>query len=394
MTNSKGGRPRKQSKTKSKSTRKRPYEIKVPIGKDEFGKPIRKSFYSTKSEKGAREKGEKYRERMAVQKALGSPVPGSKVNFSTIAKDYLEVYKKGHVKNNTFGGTYFHPVQRLLEEFGDMDIGEIRHTDVQKYINKIAKKYTKETIRKILHCLRAIFNIAYEDSLISRNPMPGPFDWPKTRPGKEKRVYTPEQYDRVLNFARTHPYGLDIMVLMKTGITKSELMGAKPENLLDTKQLVIAQGTTEAKDPDTGKYELICDGLKTAYRARTIPIDTELYEALKNKPRTVSFATKGGKTVTVTPEFLFYSPQGKQWRPNNWYRRRYKPFMVDMHKENSDIPILTPHELRHTLATLLNNRGVNRVTMNHLFGWRGDGMLETRYAHYDPEEARKELNLH
>lgn len=376
------------------SSKKRPFEIKLKVGEDEFGKEIRRSFYSTKSRKAAKEKGIKYIEEMAIRNAAGQPTQSHKIKFKTLAKEYLDVYKKGHVKGNTYVGTYQIPVTKyLIPEFGERDFGSIRSSEIQKYINELAKHLSKETIRKILNCLRAIFFIAYNDALITRNPMSWRFDIPKTKPRIQKHVYTKEQYDRVLAFAQAHPKGLAVMVLLKTGISRSELLGLKPDNLLDSKQLDIVQGTTEIWDPDNKHVDLSDEGLKTRYRPRTIPIDSELYEAIKNKPRKITLTRKNGERKEVMPIFLFHSPDGLQYRPSNWYHREYLPFMIDMHKANPDIPILNPHELRHTLATLLNNRGINPVILNHIFGWRGNGMLETTYAHYDPSEARKALGL-
>lgn len=370
------------------------FEIKLKVGEDEFGKAIRRSFYSTKSKKDAKEKGLRYIEETAVQNAIGPTAPKRNMKFKTLVVEYLEVYKKGHVKANTFFGTYSIPVKKyLIPEFGDRNIDTIRNTEIQKYINELAKRLSEETIRKILNCLRAIFFIAYNDCLISRNPMNWRFDIPKTKPGIVKHVYTQEQYDRVLRFAKKHPKGLAVEVLLQTGITRSELLGLKPKNLLASKQIAIVQGTTESWDPDTKKMLLSSEGLKTKYRRRTIPISTDLYNALKARC-SHPISVKKGKTIKqVIPEFIFYSPEGKEFRPNNWYSREYLPFMKAMHRENPDIPMLNPHEIRHTLATLLNNRGINPVILNHLFGWRGNGMLETRYAHYDPESARKSLNL-
>lgn len=381
-------------KANSISSGKKLFEAKMKIGTDEFGKEIRRSFYSTKSKKAAKEKGMKYIEEMAIRNVTGQPAPDCKIKFKSLAKEYLEIYKKVQVKGNTYVGTYRIPVTKyLIPEFGQRDIDNIRSTKIQKYINELARHLSKETIRKILNCLRAIFLIAYNDRWITRDPRDWKFQIPKTKPPRKKRVYSQEQYDRVLDFARTHPKGLSVMTLLKTGISRSELLGLKPENLLDTKELVIVQGTTEIWDPENKHMNLSNEGLKTKYRPRTIPIDTELYEALKHKPRKIIVHQKNGERKEVTPEFLFHSPEGRAYRPSNWYHREYLAFMRDMHKANPDIPILNPHELRHTRATLLNNRNINAVTLNHIFGWRGEGMLETTYAHYDPEKARKDLGL-
>ena len=92
------------SKPGKKITRKTLFEIKMEIGKDDFGKPIRKSFYSSKSKKEAREKGVKYREDMAIQNVLGEVHREESPKFSDLSLKWLHVYKRGNVKDNTYYG--------------------------------------------------------------------------------------------------------------------------------------------------------------------------------------------------------------------------------------------------------------------------------------------------
>lgn len=390
----KAGRPKKEA-GKPKNSRNGLFEYKATVGKDEWDRTVRKSFYSRKSKKAAKEKALKYIEDHAAEKVLGEDNSHRKVRFCNAARKWLEVYKKGHVKDNTYHGTYEVPVENhLIPYFGDKFLSEIRHTDIQQFINEKAQKYTKESVRKMYACLTAIFEIAVDDDIIRKSPARGKFDIPDIVHGAVKYAYTKEQYEKVLDFARNHPNGLDIMVLLKTGITRSELLGLRPENVLDSKELEIAQGTVSEKSTVTGHYEIVSNGLKNKYRHRIIPIDTELFEALKNKPKAVKIYGKQGKLIkTVTPEFLFFSPQGKVWSPDNWYHRVYKPFMESMHKKNPDVPMLHPHELRHTRATLWKEAGIDDFYIDRMLGWSGSVMLNTRYAHFNPDVVREMLHL-
>lgn len=378
---------------KSTKSVKRPYEYKATVGKDDFGINIRKSFYSSKSRKAAKEKALKYIEDQAIKRALGETADAletPKRKFSTIALQWLNVYKKGHVKNNTYYGTYENPVKKhLIPEFGNKEISKITHTEIQIFLNKKSKFYAEGSVRKMLACLHAIFETACEDRYISQSPAKGNFNFPKCKPSIKKHVYTKEQYDKVLALAKQDSNGcLDVWVLLETGISRSELLGIRFDNLHENKVLEIAQGTVEQKSTETNKLELVSDGLKNSYRKRMIPISSELFDALKRKPRTVSVSGK-----IVTPEYLFYSPRGTNWHPDNWYKRVYLPFMDRMHLEYPDIPILHPHELRHTRATLWKEEGVDDFYIMKMCGWANDRMFNTRYGHFNPEIAREKLHL-
>lgn len=53
----------------------------------------------------------------------------------------------------------------------------------------------------------------------------------------------------------------------------------------------------------------------------------------------------------------------------------------------------TPHEMRHTFATRLNDAGANSFTIKMLLGHAGTGVTEKHYTHKNIHELRKAINL-
>lgn len=53
----------------------------------------------------------------------------------------------------------------------------------------------------------------------------------------------------------------------------------------------------------------------------------------------------------------------------------------------------TPHEMRHTFATNLNNVGANSFSIKMLMGHSGTGVTEKHYTHKNIHELRKAINL-
>ena len=88
------GRPKKEKPNRKDGC----YEVKITIGKTFDGKPIRKSFYSTKSKEDAKAKAEQYKIEQAVQERTGESTRESRTIFSTWAREWLQTYKKGKVK--------------------------------------------------------------------------------------------------------------------------------------------------------------------------------------------------------------------------------------------------------------------------------------------------------
>lgn len=66
--------------------------------------------------------------------------------------------------------------------------------------------------------------------------------------------------------------------------------------------------------------------------------------------------------------------------------------MVNMEKEIG-IPILTPHELRHTYGTLLRENGVDIYTIQKVMGHSDISVTADIYVHNDINVFRKQMKL-
>ena len=75
--------------------------------------------------------------------------------------------------------------------------------------------------------------------------------------------------------------------------------------------------------------------------------------------------------------------------PNNWAKRNFRRFMNDLTSQYPEIPVLTPHELRHTRATLWWEEKVDLLSLGMVGGWRNLRMLRERYAHSNIDHLKK-----
>ena len=121
-------------------------------------------------------------------------------------------------------------------------------------------------------------------------------------------------------------------------------------------------------------------------------VESELLARLKAMPRSVRVKQRGsdGEEV-VHPEFVFHSPEGKPYQPNNWSNRVFFPFMRDLNKVQPELPSLTPHELRHTRATLWLAQGISPLMVAKLLGHSDVKMLAKVYDHTTVETLREAI---
>lgn len=368
---------------------KKRYEYKANLGKDINGKVLRKSFYSTKSLADARKRAEEYRLQYEMELCVTGNSCAKAVKFSAWALSCLEMYKKPYVKANTYSGTYLAPVQNhLIPYFGKMNINDIRPIHIQQYINKAAKKYAPETIKKDCNVLNLIFETAVDNQLCVKSPMTKSIKQPKYETRAVKRAYTQEQYDIAYSFAKEWEDGLSLMLLLETGISRSELLGLRWEDVdNDDRSIHINQGLVVYHSVDENKLVMESSGLKNKFRQRTIPIiDDDLWDRLCHATRIVTLGKK-----TVLTEQVFHSPEGKPYQPNNWETRVYRRFMRALHKAHPEVPELSPHELRHTRATLWIAQGMEPYMAARLLGHSDLKMLTKIYDHTSPETLRKAL---
>ena len=369
-------------------SRKR-YEYKLNLGKGIDGSLIRKSFYSTKSMSDARKKAEAYRVQYEMEVFVTGSSQVKAVKFSAWALSCLELYKKPYVKANTYSGTYLYPVKlHLIPYFGNMNLNDIRPIHIQQYINEASRKYAPETIKKDCNALKLIFDTAVDNQLCTKSPLTKSVKRPKSEGTTVKHAFTQEQYDTAYAFAKEWENGLSLMLLLETGISRSELLGLRWEDLnLEQQSIHINQGLVVYHSVEEDKLVMESNGLKNKFRRRTIPItDQELWKRLCQAPRTVNL----GKRTMLT-EQIFHSPEGKPYQPNNWENRVYRPFMRALHKAHPEIPMLSPHELRHTRATLWIAQGMDPYMAARLLGHSDLKMLTKIYDHTSTETLRQAL---
>ena len=65
--------------------------------------------------------------------------------------------------------------------------------------------------------------------------------------------------------------------------------------------------------------------------------------------------------------------------------------MKELHKLHPDVPELSPHELRHTRATLWIAQGMDPYMVARLLGHSDLKMLTRIYDHTSPETLRKAI---
>jgi len=304
-------------------------------------------------------------------------------NFSEWAAEWLALMKPT-VKGNTFAASYKNPVEKhLIPHFGRKELNEIRQADVQAYINHIAEKFALDTVKKHKSCLFQIFDMAVDNDYCLKNPAKK-LRIPKTKERVEKFIYTQEQEKHILNFCYMHRFGAEVHFMLETGVSRGELLAIQWRDIdFEKRAVFIRHGAAIVPNATTGKLETVIGEPKNNYRKRGIPLSGELCRVLRELPR--------------RSEFVFCNAKGSLCNPRTWQRWHFDVFMRDMQDyyegKGINIPIVTPHQLRHTRLSLLVNSGKNPISVAKFGGHANMNMLLRRYVHSTTDELREQLEI-
>ena len=234
--------------------------------------------------------------------------------------------------------------RRVLPALGRLTLDEITSEHVAKLISDMrGNGYAAGTTNNVLMLLCRIFNLAHKWKV------PGAGDNPtsgldRAPPNERQRFLTAEETDRLiasLGEDENRAAAQAIMLLLLTGARRNEITRAKWESV-DWTQRVLRVPVSKSGKP------------------RTIALNTTAMAVLKSIPR-----DSGCPYIFPTRLIGVYNP---------WDRIRRRAGLADVRL----------HDLRHSFASLLVNRGVSLYVVQGLLGHASPRMTQ-RYAHLAPQ---------
>lgn len=240
------------------------------------------------------------------------------------------------------------------------------------------KKLSATTINHIANALRSCLNAAVRRKSLTINPASGVVKPKIEQP--TKKTLTAEEVKKLLDAAeemvKKEPLYLAVLLLPYTGGRRGEVLGIRRAQVdLETPGINI---DTQLKKVKGGK-EL--DDLKTESSYRFVPVTQKigklLEEHMERQPKIKVVVKKGKKEIEeeVYPDYLFCHPDGTPFYPDS-LRKIVKRILEKVGVTTK----ITPHELRHTYATLLLESGESDRVIAELMGHASLSMLK-KYAH-------------
>lgn len=262
---------------------------------------------------------------------------------------------------------------------------EITPMQIQHYLQHLRKEHEKRTGKplsaKYLHhhygTLKNIFRYAERNDIIAKNPM-NRVDAPKMIK-KPVDALTPEQAK--IFFEKLSDCPLDfrclLHLLITLGLRRGEALGLKWKDIDEKNSLLhIERGVAY-----TAKTGIVVSTPKTASSIRTVPILPSTLKLLKQLYK----QTRDAHPNTILKDAFIFPGQESVFSPRdpNAVTRRVKRFM----KRNA-LPDLSPHDLRHSAATLLLSQGADIKSIQAILGHSDASTTLNFYVRADLEQMQ------
>jgi integrase len=238
---------------------------------------------------------------------------------------------------------------------GRVPLARLERSTVAAWVAKLTGAgLAGATVRHIHRVLAMILSSAVADGRITRNVVAG-VPLPRAA-GRTKRFLTHEQVAALAEAAGE--YGLLVRVLSYTGLRFGEAAALRVADVDPLRRrLTVAASVTEVN----GRMVF---GDPKSHHSRSVPIPASLVAELA--------AACAGKRPA---DLVFTAPEGGVLMLHNWRRRVFDPAA-----RAAGLDGLTPHELRHTAASLAVAAGANVKAVQRMLGHASAAMTLDVYS--------------
>ena len=379
------------------------YRFVVCLGRDQDGKQIRKiktwTLPKGVGQKTARKEAEKqaalWEESLKQQEAEEEPKPVKapaqhRDDFITfIEKTWFPLKVEGNERKDKTIAFYSSILKIIESYFSGMALQDITAIDIEKYLSYLRTEYkgrfgrplAPKTVHHHYGTLNLIFGYAEKQELIEKNPMLK-VDAPKKK-RKAVDALTQEQTKDFLKAvdACSLDFRCMIYLLITTGIRRGECVGLKWKDIDDQNNIL----TIERNVTYTPKSGLSINTPKTVNSIRQIPLIPNVAELLQQYK---DERAEQSKNNILEDAFIFSNEENPMLpRTPDSLTRHLKRFM-----KRNGFPDMSPHDLRHTCATLLLSNGADVKSVQNILGHADASTTLNYYVRADMNNMRNATN--
>ncbi len=366
--------------------------VQVYLGKGEDGKRKYKTVYGNTQ----KEADEKARE-IKIKIGRGLNLELEKDSFKKWRERWLK-YKKAEISISHYNSLvstckhlYFLDNKKIVD-ITPWDIKELL-ADLAKENPNTGKPASKKLLTDIKSIISQVFIEAIDNRVVEHNPAQN-IKIPKAATKTERHPILDEQIKWIEE--TEHPAQTAAMIMLYAGLRRGEVVALTWNEININKGTISVRKSVEYQ----GNKPVVKDGAKTKSGVRNITIPDVLSDYLKKQPKTGVYVIGSNGIMTAGAWRRMWesymvtldAKYGKRMFEKERKCRKGLPLdypvsKFDPHKGPIVIKTFTPHQLRHTYATMLYDAGVDVLTAQYLLGHSDLSTTMKIYTHLS--ETRK-----
>lgn len=258
-----------------------------------------------------------------------------------------DIMEKEQIRRNGYSAAFGH-----AESLHNIKFVDIRKNHMQDVIDNCEKGHS--TKRKIKTLFNLLYIFAINNDWIDKNYSTS-VAVPDNTTRTTRKPFTGEEINKLWESVYSIEFADTALIMAYTGLRPGELLAMKNEDIFLEDRYMIG-------------------GLKTdAGKNRIIPIHKKIKPLIEKRMSDY--------------KFLVLSPKNKKMSYSTFLKHRWNPLMDKLRMDH------TPHNARHTFATLMDYAGANDVAIKKIMGHATSDITIDVYTHKTIEDLIKEVDL-
>lgn len=330
-------------------------------------------------------------EKMKYEIKNGIYCKESIVTVNSWFRTWIEEYKVPTSKKNTIKAYETMYEQHIKKPLGSRKIKAVRPEMIQRLYNSLNKQgFAAKTIDLVSTVLHGMFQQAYKNEMIQKNPVPLA-TLPKMKKARKPRVMDLEEQKLFMEYVKDDEIADICELFLSTGLRSGELRGLDWETDIDFKNKLIHVTGTLNYDKETGWRK---DEPKTETSCRDIPMLDNVERLLKRVKRqqlqTRMYMGDKWQPIKGLENLVFLQPTGTPLY-KGYLRKHLDNIQKQIVKDGHKFERITPHTFRHTFATRCIENGVPPQVLKEILGHSKLSMTMDLYAHVLPDPMADEI---
>ncbi|RNB92530.1 site-specific integrase [Brevibacillus fluminis] len=367
------------------------WRLTVSAGKDASGKYIR---YNKTVRCRTKKEAEIELAKFQIEVEAGAYIAPEKLTLRSFINDWRDKYAINELETKTLSIYLKVLEKRILPVIGHFRLDQLKPMHIVSLLSELSKEGSRQdgkegalssgSIQYVYRVLKNVFTRAVEWRIIKSNPV-ADVKSPKVV-HKESQVYDEYEIHLLFRALEVEPYHWRMMITLAltTGLRRGELVG------LEWKHIDFEKGTLYVKQSISNfiNGKPIIKEPKTSKSVRKISLSDGVCSELNEY---YNFCKQDWDKLEETRDkdhfFVFFNQYGRAFYPESpylWFRGFLK-------KHN--LKYIRFHDLRHTSATLLINKGVHAKIISERLGHADITTTMNIYGHVlakaDKEAANK-----